>query len=74
MVGFVYDCASLLVDAGECLSYVCYDVEVCLLITSGLGFVVVNMFYLTTVIGLFIVDSFHNLCILVVMEMYLIIN
>ena len=44
----MYDCASLLVDAGECLSYVCYDVEDCLLKTSSLGFVVVNMFYLIT--------------------------
>ena len=40
MIGFclwVYWCASLLVDAGEWLGYVCYDIIECLLKTSSLA-------------------------------------
>ena len=38
-------CASLLVDAVECLSCMCYDLIDCLLVTSSLGFVVVHGCY-----------------------------
>ena len=75
MIGFclwVYWCASLLVDAGEWLGYVCYDIIECLLKTSSLGLCFIYLLTETGLFRLYIINSFYNPCILAVIKLYLI--